>query len=77
MTKISSIKEMSDKELYAFINQVSNNNGRVCCKCGKIVYKNERVTISKTVDVAAKKICCLCKDCYSDLLDYLGIADID
>ena len=77
MTKINNIRDMSDKELYSFINQVSNNNGRVCCKCGKIVYKDDRVTISKTIGVAPKKICCLCKGCYSDLLDYLGIADID
>ncbi len=76
MNKIDNIRNMSDKELYSFINQVSNNNGRVCCKCGKIVYKNERVTISKTVDTAAKKICCLCRDCYSDLLDYLGVCDV-
>lgn len=74
---LNKIRDMSDKELYSFINTVSNNNGRVCCKCGKIVYKNERVTISKTIDIAAKKICCLCKSCYSDLLDYLGIADND
>ena len=77
MINFNNIRNMSDKELYSFINQVSNNNGRVCCKCGKIVYKNDRVTISKTVDIAVKKICCLCKDCYSDLLDYLGIADIN
>lgn len=74
--KISDIKNMSDKDLYSFINNVSNNNGRVCCKCGKVVYKNERVTLMKNVDVASKKICCLCKDCYSDLLDYLGINDV-
>ena len=76
MTKLDNIRNMSAKELYSFINQVSNNNGRICCKCGKIVYRKERVTISKTVDTSAKKICCLCKDCYSDLLDYLGVADI-
>ena len=74
--KISDIRKMSDKELNSFINKVSNNNGRVCCKCGKIVYKNERVTLMKNVDVASKKICCLCKDCYGDLLEYLGINDV-
>ena len=73
--KISNIKEMSDRELYTFINNISNNNGRICCKCGKIVYKNDRVTISRTIDTASKKVCCLCKDCYSDLLDYLEVND--
>ncbi len=75
--KIENIRNMSDKELYSFINSVSNNNGRVCCKCGRIVYKEQRITLSRNVDVATKKICCLCKDCYSDLLDYLGINDCE
>lgn len=75
MNSLKDIRNMSDKELYSFINKVSNNNGRVCSKCGKIVYKNERVTLSRTIDIAAKKICCLCKSCYVDLLDYLGVAD--
>lgn len=75
--KIENIRNMSDKELYSFINSVSNNNGRVCCKCGRIVYKEQRITLSRNVDVTTKKICCLCKDCYSDLLDYLGINDCE
>lgn len=66
---------MTDKELYSFINQVSNNNGRVCCKCGKIVFKDERITLNSTKGIENKKICCLCKGCYSDLLDYLGVND--
>ena len=75
--KIENIRNMSDKELYSFINSVSNNNGRVCCKCGRIVYKEQRITLSRNVDVTTKKICCLCKGCYSDLLDYLGINDCE
>ena len=77
MMKLNNIREMSDKELYTFINNISNNNGRICCKCGKIVYKNDRVTISRTIDIAAKKVCCLCKSCYKDLLDYLGVNDCE
>ena len=75
--KINNIREMSDRELYTFINNISNQNGRVRCKCGKIVFKEDRITLFRNVDVATKKICCLCKDCYSDLLDYLGINDIE
>lgn len=74
--KINNIRKMNDKELYSFINNISNNNGRICCKCGKIVYKNDRVTLMRNIDVVSKKICCLCKDCYSDLLDYLEINDV-
>ena len=75
--KIDNIKNMSNKELYTFINQVSNNNGRVCCKCGKIVYKEERVTLNRTIGITNKKICCLCKVFYSDLLDFLEVCDYE
>lgn len=73
--KVSNIREMNDRELYTFINNISNNNGRICCKCGKIVYKNDRITLFRNIDVATKKICCLCKDCYLTLLDWLGVND--
>ena len=75
--KLDNIREMSDRELYTFINNISNQNGRICCKCGKIVYREQRVTLSRNIDVASKKICCLCKDCYSELLDWLGINDVE
>lgn len=71
------IRNMNDKQLYTFINNISNNNGRVCCKCGKIIYKDNRITLSRNINVTNKKICCLCKNCYSDLLDYLGVNDIE
>ena len=54
--KIGNIREMSDKELYTFINNISNNNGRICCKCGSIVYKDNRITLSRNIDVANKKM---------------------
>ena len=75
--KLQNIREMDDRELYTFINNISNNNGRICCKCGKIVYRENRITISRNADVATKKICCLCKECYADLLDWLGVNDCD
>lgn len=75
--KLQNIREMNDRELYTFINNISNNNSRICCKCGKIVYRENRITISRNVDVATKKICCLCKECYADLLDWLGINDCE
>ena len=71
------IRDMSDKELYSFVNRISNQNGRICCKCGKIVFKNDRVTLSRNVDVTTKKICCLCSDCYTELLDWLGVNDCE
>ena len=71
------IRNLSDKELYSFVNRISNQNGRICCKCGKIVFKNDRVTLMRNIDVASKKICCLCKDCYTELLDWLGVNDCE
>ena len=75
--KLQNIREMNDRELYTFINKSSNNNGRICCKGGKIVYRENRITILRNVDVTTKKICCLCKECYADLLDWLGVNDCD
>ena len=75
--KLQNIREMNDRELYTFINNISNNNGRICCKCWKIVYRENRITISRNVDVTTKKICCLCKGCYADLLDWLGVNDCE
>ena len=75
--KLQNIREMNDRELYTFINNISNSNGRICCKCGKIVYRENRITISRNVDVATIKICCLCKECYADLLDWLGVNDCE
>jgi len=75
--KLDNIRNMTDKEIYTFINRISNNNGRICCKCGQIVYRDNRVTISRTIDVAPKKVCCLCKECYSDLLEWLGVNDCE
>ncbi len=75
--KLNNIREMNDKELYTFINNISNQNGRICCKCGKIIFKEDRITLSRNVDVTTKKICCLCKSCYSDLLDWLEVNDCE
>ena len=75
--KLQNIRKMNDRELYTFINNISNNNGRIYCKCGKIVYRENRITISRNVDVTTKKICCLCKECYADLLDWLGVNDCE
>lgn len=52
-----------------------------CVRCGSIVGYADRKTINVSVygrkGQKSKKLCSLCNDCYSDLLDYLGICDID
>lgn len=75
---IQDIRNMSDVELTRFLNNISQRNYQMCCKCGGNVYdKNKRIGIFVYKDVSNKKLCTLCKGCYSDLLDYLGISDID
>lgn len=76
---IRDIKNMSDRELLTFVNELSNRNGCFCAKCGDKTTTKDR----KTVNVAVydrgyqrqKKLCNLCLACYSDLLDYLGCVD--
>lgn len=75
--KISNVKNMTDKEVYNLLNNLSNRNVKVCCKCGEILYKQDRITIYRDVSRVPKKVCCLCKECYSDLLQWLGVNDVE
>lgn len=75
--KLSDIRNLNDKDLNSLLNKISNNNGRVCCRYGDIIYKDNRITIMKNEGINTKKLCCICKSCYSDLLDYLGVNDIE
>ena len=57
------------------LNNVSQRNAQMYCKCLGITFKENRITLYTYKGCDNKKLCTLCKDCYSDLLDYLGIAD--
>lgn len=52
-----------------------------CVKCGDIVGYADRKTINVSVygrkGQKQKKLCTLCNNCYSDLLDYLSVCDVD
>ncbi len=74
--KIANVRNMSDKEVYNLLNNLSNRNVKVCCKCGEILFKQDRITLYRDVSSVPKKLCSLCKDCYTELLDYLGVNDI-
>lgn len=79
--KISEIKKMSDYELTRYINEISQRNNIICSKCGEILSSKERKCISITINdkgyQRTKKLCNLCKDCYVDLLDWIGISDVE
>ena len=53
-----------------------------CVRCGAIVGYADRKTIyvsiyDKNKGQKSKKLCSLCEDCYSDLLDYLAVPDVN
>ena len=53
-----------------------------CVRCGAIVGYADRKTINvgiydRHAGQRVKKLCTLCNNCYTDLLDYLGVADVD
>lgn len=75
--KLSEIRNMSDMELTRFLNNVSQRNAQICCKCGIVTFKEERIGIYTYKGCENKKLCTLCKNCYSRLLDYLEVADND
>ena len=72
---------MSDEQLTRFINDVSQRNSIICSKCGGIIISKERkclmISINDKGTQKTKKLCNLCSECYVDLLDYMGISDIE
>jgi len=73
------IRAMDDEELRRFLNRLSKSN--VCNKCGNLASVYDKKTISVGIynlsGQKVKKLCTLCDDCYSDLLDYLAVPDVD
>lgn len=78
---LEKIRNMSDEQLTRFINDVSQRNSIICSKCGGIVISKERkclmISINDKGTQKSKKLCNLCYECYIDLLDYLGISDVE
>ena len=68
------ITEEDYKEYVSLILQKDVNH---CCKCGKPTpFKYERTGLGKYDCGTYTKLCNLCNDCYSDLLEYLEIGDV-
>lgn len=79
---LDEIRNMSDEQLRTFMNNLSQRNNIFCSKCGNIVNSQERRNINigiydRQIGQKVKKLCSLCNNCYVDLLDYLGISDIE
>lgn len=43
--ELSKIRKMSDADLARYLNNVSQRNAQICCKCGRITNKPDRVGI--------------------------------
>lgn len=76
------IRNMTDNELRTFMTNLSQKNNIFCTKCGNILTSKERKTINvgvydKHAGQRVKKLCSLCNNCYIDLLDYIGVSDIE
>ena len=78
--QLSEIRKMNDNELKAFLMRMQNGNS-FCAKCGQYVGTREKknIYINATIEFGIKqrKLCSICNDCYSDMLDYLGVSDIN
>lgn len=70
------IKNMDKKEFERFLFNIQNTKQKFCVKCGN--FTTDRITISVNKNgYNNRKLCNICQDCYSDMLDYLAISDID
>ena len=79
---LDKIRNMSDEELRVFMNNLSQRNNIFCSKCGNVVNSKDRYNINisiydRKIGQKARKLCSLCPSCYSDLLDYLAVQDIN
>ena len=71
---LDKIRKMNDIELMNYLKTLSNKKS-VCAKCGE-ASPNYTINIQNKKKIQQKKLCSLCNNCYSDLLDYLGVCDI-
>lgn len=76
--KLCELKKLEDKEFIEYISNMQRTKSTFCIRCGDIVTRDDRRTISVSKDnIKVKKLCTLCEGCYSDILDHLGVADVD
>lgn len=70
------IKNMNKKEFEQFLFNVQSSNKKFCVRCGNFTL--DRITISVAKNGSSiRKLCNMCNDCYTDMLDYLSISDVD
>lgn len=75
------LRNKTDSELDKWFSSTIGSKIPFCVKCGRITNHSDRRTINvsiydKRLGQKSKKLCTLCNECYSDLLDYLSISDV-
>ena len=79
------LQNKTDKEKAEILEKlIHSGNLRTppCARCGAVVGYADRKTINigiyhRKYGQKVKKLCTLCNNCYSDLLDYMGVPDVD
>lgn len=70
------IKNMSKAEFEQFIFKVQNSKQKFCIRCGNFTLDRITISVAKNGN-SPRKLCNMCANCYTDMLDYLGINDIE
>ena len=63
---------MSKKEFEQFMFNVQSSNKKFCVRCGNFTLDRITISVAKNGN-SPRKLCNMCKECYTDMLDYLGI----
>lgn len=79
------LQNKSDEEKARILERLihtGNFRTPLCTRCGAIVGYADRRTINvgiydRHIGQRVKKLCTLCNGCYSDLLDYLAVPDVN
>lgn len=70
-------ESISDEKLRKYVSLEMQKSVNYCCKCGKNTpYKNDRTGLGKYESGIFYKLCNLCNDCYTELLEFLEIGDV-
>lgn len=70
------IKNMSKEEFEQFIFRVQSSNQKFCVRCGNFTLDRITISVAKNGN-SPRKLCNMCANCYADMLDHLGISDIE
>ncbi len=73
------IKKMDKKQFEQFIFNIQKTKKKFCVRCGNFTIDKITISVNKSekTNYSNKKLCNICLGCYSDMLDYLGISDVE